>query len=224
MNDLETQVLERIGENISSPDVFVDTDAGMAPIRDSLNDAIEEITMLTGSVKRQYRIPLKSDQGFYRLDFRQGEVAWITNVWLVGIKRRLSQKDFHWLVKYNPRWLWNTGTPERYCMAGTRNLCIHPKPSGSSDMLEIDAIIVPDRYSSDTDRIMLRDNFQFAAVNYAVGEYYASRGNAKQAIRNHGVYLEKLGLQGMYPPQAERTYQYATRKAGDLTGAQEGLH
>ena len=53
MNAVETKVLELIGESTTSPDVFVDTAAGMAPIRDSINDAIQEITILTGGNKRQ---------------------------------------------------------------------------------------------------------------------------------------------------------------------------
>ena len=51
MNELETHVLELIGEDVDSPDVFTDDDAGMAPIRDSINDAIEEISMVSGSNK-----------------------------------------------------------------------------------------------------------------------------------------------------------------------------
>ena len=35
MNILERKVLERIGEDPNSPDVFLDTDEGIAPIRDS---------------------------------------------------------------------------------------------------------------------------------------------------------------------------------------------
>ena len=80
MNVLETHVLELIGEDPDDPDVFFDTDAGMEPIRDSINDAIEEIAMLAGSGKRTYRIPLKANQSFYRLDFRQDEVLSINQL------------------------------------------------------------------------------------------------------------------------------------------------
>ena len=47
MNLLEKQVLRLIGEDPSSPDVFLDTDAGVAPVREALSDAIQEIVMLT---------------------------------------------------------------------------------------------------------------------------------------------------------------------------------
>ena len=51
MNELETHVLELIGESTSSPDVFADTDKGMAPIRDSLNDAIKKSLWCQGRTR-----------------------------------------------------------------------------------------------------------------------------------------------------------------------------
>jgi len=206
MNTLETHVLELIGEDTSSPDVFSDDDTGMAPIRESLNDAIEEISMLTGSGKRTYHLPLKADHHFYRLDFRQDDIAWLTNVWIFGRRRRLDQVDFNWLLQYNPRWLHNSGPPERYFMIGVDIVGFHPMADTSSDILEIEAVVIPDRYTSDEERIKLRDDYQWAAVYYAVGEFYAGRGDAKNAIANHNKYLKRLGIQQLYPEQAEREY------------------
>ena len=111
MNELETHVLELIGEDPDSPDVFTDDDTGMAPIRDSINDAIEEISMVSGSNKRIYTLPLRTTTNWYRLSMEQGVFAWPVNIWLVGIGRRIEQKDFTWLTGYNPRWMYNTGSP-----------------------------------------------------------------------------------------------------------------
>lgn len=218
MNDLERHVLELIGEDTASPDVFTDDSTGMAPIRDSINDAIEEISMITGGTKQTYYVPLIANSNFYRMDFTDGRLAWITNVWLVGVKRRLDRKDFIWMTSYNPRWLMNSGSPERYCRIGTDIICVHPAPSDSTDILEIDAVVVPDRYVEGTDRIMLRDDFKWGVVHYAVGEYYASRGDAKQALSHHGQYLDSLGIQEMYPSYSERVYQYRTVKKEEVNG------
>jgi hypothetical protein len=68
MNNLEKQVLQFIGEDTDSPDVFVDTDEGIAPIRDSINDAIEEISMIAGSYKRTYSLPLVANKSFTGLN------------------------------------------------------------------------------------------------------------------------------------------------------------
>jgi hypothetical protein len=212
MNTLETHVLQLIGEDPDSPDVFLDTDDGMAPIRDSLNDAIEEIAIVTGSVKRTYILPLRTGTNWYRINMGRDKFAWVTDAWLVGIGRRLEQKDFHWLINYNPRWMYNTGSPERYCPIGKDHICIHPAPSSDTDMLELTVVVSPDRYKTDDQRIKLRDEFHWAAVHYAVGEYWAGRGDAATARTHHGIYIKKLGIIELYPETAERAWRYKTEK------------
>lgn len=211
MNVIERQVLEMIGENPDDPDVFTDTSAGMVQIRDSINDAIEEITMLTGSVHRAYQVLVRSGQGFYRLDFRRDRFGWVTDAWLHGIKRRLEQTDIVRLNNFNPRWMKNSGSPEAYGMIGKDVLFFWPRPSGEL-VVEIDCVVIPKRYLEDTDRVRLREVFQWAAADYAVGEYYASRGDAKQAVEHHARYVERLGLQTTYPAAAERVWGYKTQK------------
>ncbi len=212
MNAIETHVLELIGENTSSPDVFTDTDDGMAPIRDSINDAIEEIVMLTGSHKGTYQLPLVANQGFYRLRFQNGALAWITDAWLVNQKYRLTQTDEIKLESENPRWMIHTGPPEEYFQIGKDVICVSPRPSGTSDVLELTVVVIPKRYTSGTDRIKLRDAFKWAAVHYAVSQYYAGVGDAFSAQDHHQRYLEALGLQQLYPKSAERTAYYKTDK------------
>ena len=215
MNDLETHVLEMIGENTDSPDVFTDDSAGMAQIRESLNDAIEEICMVTGSHKRTYKMPLRKGAHIYRVNFTRGKLAWITGMWLYGKSYRLEQKDFNYFRDTIPMWLSDTGTPERYCQIGDDTLCLHPAPDGSSDFIEIEAVVIPNRYTEDTDRIHLRDSFRWAAVKFAVSEYYASRGDAKSANDWYYQYLVELGFQEIYPETGERAYAMGQNKNSD---------
>ena len=212
MNAIETHILEIIGENTTSPDVFTDDSVGMAQIRDSVNDAIEEMTMLTGAIKRSYYLMMVAGQNFYRLDFRKDQFGWVTDAWLHGIKRRMERRDLIWMNSFNPRWLLNTGTPEVYMQIGSDVVGIWPTPSGSDQILELTCAIMPGRYTEGTDRIRLRDDFQWAAVHFSVGEYYASRGDAQQAIYHHNLYVEKLGIQSLFPAQAERKWSYRTDK------------
>lgn len=211
INTIETHVLEMIGES-TTPDVFTDTDTGMEPIRDSINDAIEEITMLTGSYKLQYHLPLVQDQGFYRLRLTNGSIGWITDVFQVNRKYPLSQTDEWKLSNDNPRWMVNSGDPVDYFQIGKDVLCIAPRPSGTSDVLEVTMVVIPERYSSGTDRIKLRDAFKWAAVHYAVSEFWASRGDAFSAMDHYKKYLELLGIQTLYQSSAERVPYYKTAK------------
>jgi hypothetical protein len=212
MNDLERMTLEMIGENTSSPDVFTDDITGMAQIRDSLNDAIEEISLVTGSSKQVYYLNLTSGIFLYRLVFTRGQFAWVTDAWLRGHNRRMEQTDLTRLENYNPRWMLSSGTPHSYFPIGTDIIGVFPKPASSDLIIELTCVIIPERYTIEIPTVKLKDSFQWAAVHFAVGEYYASRGDAKQALYHHGQYMEKLGIQSIYPLSTERKWSYKTTK------------
>lgn len=205
MNDIERHVLEIIGENTTSPDVFLDTDAGLEPIRDSINDAVQEIVMLTGSYKRSYYIPLQTNQTFYRIKYTKGSFGWVTDAWLIGEQRRLTQTDLIKLNKYNPRWLEDTGSPDEYFQIGEDVIGFYRKPGGNSDAIELKAVVIPERYKTSSERIHLTNTYKWACVHYAVSEYYASRGDAREALNWLEKYINAIKLD--YSFNRVRTYQ-----------------
>lgn len=204
MNEIETRVLELIGEDIDNPDVFTDDAAGMAQIRDSINDAIEEICMLTGSVRRRYNVLLEAGKNFYRISPTKDRFGWPGDAWLMSQSRKVEQTDFVHLVAENPRWLYMTGPPTQYAPIGFDKLLVVPKPT-ANDILEIDAIVIPNRYAEGTSRVWLRSVFHDGAAHYAVGEFWASRGDANSAVKHHALYMEKLGFTEIYPMANDRT-------------------
>lgn len=207
MNDLETHVLRLIGENTSSPDVFTDDDIGIAQIRASLNDAIQELCMVTGSYKRTYHLPLMATRQFYRLAPQNDYLAYIAGVWDRYNKRRLTRTDLLALSKTDPWWLKRAGPPLQYMQLGLTHIGIYMAPSTNGIVLELDCVMVPKPYANDMAPVRLRANFQRAAVYYAVSEFYASRGDAARAGDYLKRYLETAQLMQLYPGQAERHYQ-----------------
>ena len=196
MNLLEQKVLELVGENVSSPDVFDTT--GITQIRDSVNDAIQEIAILTGGFKRQYFVPLRSGQMFYRFNLRTGHLGWVTDVWDTTRKFRLEQTDVIRLSHHDPRWMVGSGLQESYLQLGDDLIGFYKKPSASGNVMEVTVVEIPYPYTTDDDRIKLRDSFQFATVHYAVSEFWASRGDAKEAMKHGQMYLDTLGLKEGY--------------------------
>jgi len=213
MNTLETHVLELIGEDTANPDVFSEGSDDMDQIRASINDAIQEISMLTGAYKQTYILPLREDRSFYRIGLTRGEVAWITDAWLTVQNRRLEQTDLTRLNEFNPRWLFNTGTPEAYFPIGTNWIGFWPYPVSDGSIVELTMCVIPDRYEEDTDRVKLRNDFHWAAVHLAVSEFWASRGDAKSANRELEKYLEWLGIQTGYQSSNESPTYYRSSKA-----------
>jgi len=212
MNNVEKLVLQMIGEDVYAPDVFTDTSEGMAQIRDSINDCIEEISIITGGYRESYLLPIRGDRSFYRLDYPGGSVAWISGARLQSTGERLEQTDLQRLRTYNPRWLYNTGRPRAYFPIGLNHIGVWPRSSADSDIIELFVVVVPARYTSDTDRLIVRKNLEWAAVHYAVGEYYASRGDAKSAVDHHTRYARAVGLAVPFHPAGDYVRQFQNNK------------
>lgn len=212
MNSIERLVLEMIGENPDSPDVFTDDSTGMAQIRDSINDAIEEISIVTGAYKEKYFLPLRADRCFYRLDYNGGAIAWIADVRLKSRNWRLEQTDLIRLRNYNPRWLYNNGDPRAYIPIGLEYIGFWPIPSNDGEVADLHCVIIPARYLEDTERLILRNSLEYAAANFAIGEYYASRGDARSAIDHHNRYLEVLNLDMPFNKASEQQRSFKTYK------------
>lgn len=209
MNSLERRVLQKIGEDADNPDVFTDTDEGLWQIRESLNDAVEEISCLTGSVKKIYNLPIRN-KSFYRLRFTGDSIGWVTEAWLLSQKRRLTQTDSYWLNAENPRWLETDATPTHYWPIGHDIIGLYPRPS-SDDMVELHCVVIPARNTTSGQRVKIMTQYEAAAVHYAVSEFWASRGNAGEAMKHFQKYLEIMGLNSQYPKAAEKIYSLRTK-------------
>lgn len=208
MNDLESHVLRLIGENVSSPDVFTDDATGMAQIRGSLNDALQEICMATGSYRRKYHLGLLSGRQIYRLSPQNDYLGYIVGVFDRNNHRRLARTDLTALAAYDPWWMKSSGPPLQYLQLGSKHVGIYMQPSANGIVLELDCVMIPRPYTLDTDPVKVRSQFRNGAVYFAVSEFYASRGDAKRATEYHVRYLETVGLMGIHPEYAEKQYRF----------------
>ena len=210
MNNIEKQVLELIGENIDNPDIFTDDSFGMAQIRDSINDGIEEIALVTGAYRDRYFLPLRAGRAFYRFDYKEGSIAWVSNAFLMVNQWRLEHTDLMKLRTFNPRFLYDSGVPRSYYPIGQDFIGLWPTPGSDGDILEIHAVIIPRRYSLDTDEVFVKQDYEYAAVQYAVGEYWASRGDVQSAIEHHNRYMQMIGLE--LPTENDYRFQMKSSK------------
>ena len=201
MNSLETQVLQLIGEDPSSPDVFSEGSDDFQQIRDSINDAIEEIVSITGGNKKKYFIPIDDGKGFYRLKISNGSFGWVADAIDVDNNRRLVQTDIVALSIRNPHWMQSTGPADEYLQIGHDIIGFFPRPS--SGVIELTIVQIPDRYTLDSDRIHVREQFKKAVVYYAVSEYWASRGDATESIKEFTNYINMMGLDDSLPKAQE---------------------
>lgn len=210
MNDLEKQVCEQIGESTTSPDVFSD----ITPIRDSINDAVAELNMVTGAYVRVYHLPLYVGRHFYRMAWTEGEFGYVVECWDQARKLRLEQTDLITLAATAPWFLKDSGNPDRYFQIGQSFIGIDRSPSASGKVLELTCVAIPARYTDDSQSVKLAGQSKRAAVEFAVSEYYASRGDAGRATEHLQKYLEFGNIAQLRPQQPERTFAYSTVKQG----------
>ena len=207
MNELEKETLKLIGENTDSPDVFTDDASGMVQIRDSINHGIQQICMATASYQKTYYLALREECQFYRMNWQTDYFGYIVNAWDRSRHKRLIQTDVMKLNSEDPSWMINNGYPEQYFHIGYEYLGIYLKPSASNLVLELDSVVIPKAYANGTDPVKLREAFEKATVQYAVSEYFASRGDGKKATEWIGKALETAGLKQLNPMMAERQWQ-----------------
>lgn len=208
MNNLETHVLRLIGENISSPDVFTDDATGIAQIRESVNDAIQELCMVSGSYRRTYYLALLANRVFYRLAPQNDYLGYIVGAMDRQKRRRLVRTDLLALDAYDPWWLKRTGPALQYMQLGPNHIGVYMAPSAKGIILELDCVMIPRPYDTDMDPVKLRAQFETAAVYFAVSEFYASRGDAKRAVEYHARYIETAGLSALHPMTADRQWRF----------------
>lgn len=206
MNDLERHVLRLIGENISSPDVFLDTTAGLTQIRDSLNDAIQELCMVTACYHRPYPLSLVENRQWYKLDPQHDYVVYVYSVWDAGRLYRLERMGISEATKIAGDWASQTGPAERFICAGFDHIGIVYVPTETGRVLEVDCVCIPKPYADSTSPIRLRQNFERAAVYRAVGEFFASRGDARRALEYEERYFDTAKLMSLNPKYHEQYY------------------
>jgi hypothetical protein len=100
------------------------------------------------------------------------------------------------------------GPPEAYFHLGYNVVGIYMKPSSSNIVLDLDCVVIPQYYVTDTDPVKLRENYERATIQLAVSEFYASIGNAERATEWFKKALETAGLAKMHPWYAEQIHQF----------------
>lgn len=204
MNELERRVMHLIGENAASPDVF-DAD-GIAEIRDALNDAIEEVCMLTGCIRRKWVVPLSAGSVFYMITSTRDRFLYPSNVALLPDNTQLLQVGLQELAVDDPKWMSHRGKPEKYALIGENKFAIFPASAGGGT-LEVYGVAMPSRYSGDNDAVKLRDNWKWCVINRAVSEFWATRGDAQSAAMFFQKYANGIGIPGMWSEYASRRWK-----------------
>jgi len=200
VNDIETHVLQLIGENTASPDVFSD----ITPIRRSVNNGIQELCMVTGSYQQTYYLPLYTGRQFYRMGWNYDHFGYVVECWDRNRKLKLERTDLLSLAMRDPWLLKRSGFPYFYFEVGDNVIGFDRSTSGTGHLLELSCVVIPKAVDTDSKPTKVRSQFSRGATYFAVADYYASRGDAQRATQYMTQYLEVSGLMKLHPDTADR--------------------
>lgn len=202
MNSIETRVLQFIGEDTSSPDVF--TTSNLTPIRDSINDAIEELCTLSESVVNTYKIPLIANTNLYKIDFSTNQFCYILSAFLPDKEKKLTATTLSGVERLDRRWMSTTNTPMMYFNIGVDQIGFYPMYGVDGHYVELRCVTLPKRYSRSTEVLQFREDFEDALVNYSVGEYFLSVQDLEKSARWFGEYNKYSGSFGFRTNMPDR--------------------
>jgi len=208
MNSLEKRVLRIIGDDPDSPDVF--DDDNITPIRDSINDAIEEIAVMSGADKITYRMPIYANQNFYRFSFPKYQLAWVDSVYLPEKNRHVNQTSLGSVERRHPRWLTTSNTPEEYFIVGVNYIGFYPIYGDDGYHANIKCTILPTRYTRDTDVLRLREDRENAVIAYAAAEYFLTVLDMQSAIHwisRYNQFASTLNFKSTIPEKWRRLHE-----------------
>jgi hypothetical protein len=218
VNAIEREILIRIGENPDSPDVFIEGSEDMNMVRQSINDAIQEICMLSGAYRRTYLLPLRQGAQFYRMSWGLDYVGYVYQVWDRSRKWKLTSTDMLKLAAEDQLWLHRVGLPLEYFHIGWDMLGIYMKPGGDGVVLEVECVAIPADYTSSTSPVKIRNQFFHALTEFAVCEYYASRGDAKRATYHFTNYAEVVDTAKNKQEAPEQQFRYGGFRPASIDG------
>lgn len=217
MNAIESLVLDLIGEDKNNPDVFVEGSDSFQFLRDSVNNAITELSIATGAVTKVYHLVTQANRQFYRLRFTSDVYAYPIEVFDRTNSRILEQVTIPEMERIDPQWQKLNGYPTHYFPVGYDAIGLWRKPGNSGQVMEVKCVVTPKAYGSDTSKFpKVREAFQRAASYYVVSEYYASRGDAGRATEYYKMYQEVAGLMRFSPGYQSQIRQAANGYRSDL--------
>ncbi len=142
LGELKKLVMNIVGEDSASPTYW--TDSNDSELRGYINDAVEEVCILTGQYVEDLNIPVFANRQHYILDFSKGsQLLWINHARIEPESWRLGQVDPEKLSREDYNWMTRTGTPINFCSIGLDTIRLIPFPTVDGKVIEMNVTAIP---------------------------------------------------------------------------------
>lgn len=193
ISQIETMVLERLAEDLTTPQVWSGNDDR---VRKAVRGAIDELLAL-GLFHREFLlVPLVEGKTVYEFT-SEGTVIGVLSMRLEGQARVLTHRTMAWISAQDRLFLMSRGTPWVYCVMDFRSFMVYPTPSEGGDILEIEVFLLPNEYVGGEYVAEITPELVDAVVSLAYSNVQlAVPGGLAQAVQGFQEFMEMA-------PQAE---------------------
>jgi len=190
INTIEQIILEMIQEDLTTADNW----DGTSEVRDWIADGIDELSILGRFYRRRLYVPLRGDTIIYLFSPTKEVVVQVKGIWLQNKDRRLEQTDFVKLTRNDPKWLATRGSPWQYFILDFTKFGVYPCYSEDEDVVEIDAIMVAEPYTTHRDLLEVHAGYEDSLIHYCKSMLYLRiPGRLPDAVGEYQKFLEYAG-------------------------------
>lgn len=189
---VKKMVMDIIGEDSSSPTYW--TSSNDIELEDYINDAVEEVCVLSGVYTQDLLLPLHASRDYYSLDpGKGGEFLYVNSVRVIPEGYSVGMSDPLKLTREDYNWMTRTGTPRTFFFVNPDMLRVVPMSSTEGQSLEILASTIPPTYTLDSEVIDLDESLISVVVAYAASMIFLSMRAFPKASLWSKVYMEGIG-------------------------------
>lgn len=191
LTDIETLVLELMGENFTTPDNWSNTD----DLRYELSDALDELCMRNELIVEWVDVALKANTNFYAVEFPGFYPLWFRRARLIEQDRDLSFCGIVSLGKEDPRWIKTIGSPYRVVGLSSNLIAVYPCYATDGGVISIECIGTMKPYDDEKTFRGLKGNFEEALIHYGKYVLYLqTAGGEQKAMEEFKEFLRVAGM------------------------------
>lgn len=201
LSGLEQQVLEELGDDSTSPDIY-DVDPDM---REAICDAIDEACINSPFYEKEFFIKLSANVAFYSISPQWGYPLYVRSARISGSDVPLVPSTLGRLVRESPQFLIDRGTPRTFVSISPSIILFHPCNSVAEDTIRISLVYTPKPYVDGRQVLTIREEFENALIHYAkYHKLLQTKGSFDEAIFEYSEYLKTLGMMGAIKDHARQ--------------------
>ncbi len=175
--EIRSRALHALNDSATAPQ-FWELDEMNQVLQDGMEVLAEETEALTKTVY----VPLRDGTMFYALRGLDLPLMTPWRLWTRNRSHRLWSTSIRELDSHYERWLTVTGEPEWWFLVSWDCIGVWPAPVAGGGLVEVDALVWPDRLLDDTDEPEFPDSDHDFLVRYLEMEGQVKQWETARAI------------------------------------------